>query len=64
MTVRTGDAVYWAATVIAGVIVVFAVASYVSNASEGEPVLPIAPLLLAIVTWLVGRFCRHTLNSG
>jgi len=63
MTVRTGEVIYWAATGIAALITVFAVASYVSNASEGEPVLPVAPLLLALVIWLAGRFCRRAITG-
>jgi len=63
MTVRTGEVVYWAATGIALLITVLAVASYASNASEGEPVLPIAPLLLALVIWLAGHFCRNALAN-
>jgi len=60
---RTGEEVYWTATAIAGLIVVLAVVSYVSNASEGQPVLPIVPLLLAVVIWMAGRFCRQAFTS-
>jgi hypothetical protein len=63
MTVGTGEAVYWTATAIAGLMVVLAIASYALNVSEGEPVFPIVPVLLAVAIWLAGRLCRHTLTS-
>ena len=35
---------------------VLSVANYLSNVSVGWPVVPIAPLLLAVVVWLIGTF--------
>ena len=63
MTARTAAVIYWTAATIAALIVVLAVASYFTNVSEGEPVFPIVPLLLAAVIWLVEYFCRRALNS-
>lgn len=59
MDASWGKIIYWAATIISVLIVVVVVAGYVSNASEGEPVIPIIPLLLAGAIWLVGAACRH-----
>ena len=59
MDVRLGKNLYWAATVIAGLIVVAVVTGYVSNAAEGEPFIPIVPLVLAGSIWLVGWACRY-----
>lgn len=53
------DAFYWTATTVAGLIVALVVADYVSNASIGEPIIPVIPLLLAGAIWLIGQFCRH-----
>jgi len=53
---QTGEAIYWTATAVAGLIVVLSVANYLSNVSVGWPVVPIAPLLLAVVVWLIGTF--------
>ena len=63
MTVQTGEAIYWTATAVAGLIVVLSVANYLSNVSVGWPVVPIAPLLLAVVVWLIGYFCRRALTD-
>jgi hypothetical protein len=63
MTARTAEVVYRTATIVAGLIVVLAVASYFANASEGEPVFPIVPLLLAAAIWVVGYFCRSALSG-
>ena len=59
MDVRLGKNLYWAATIIAGLIVVAVVTGYVSNAGEGEHFIPIVPLVLAGAIWLVGWACRY-----
>ncbi len=56
-----GTALYWIATIIAGLIVVWAVWNYVYNTDRGEPIIQIVPLLLAGAIWLVGRACRYLL---
>jgi uncharacterized membrane protein len=61
MDPRWAKVVYWTATTVAGLIVLVALASYFSNAAAGEPVIPIAALLLAGAIWLVGWVCRHVL---
>jgi len=58
-----GQAVYWTATIIAVLIMLVAVAGYVSNAGKGLPVISIAALLLAGAIWLVGWACRNVLAS-
>ena len=54
-----GKMIYWAATIIAALIVVLVALNYVSNADERYPVIPIMPLLLAGVIWLVGWAFRR-----
>jgi hypothetical protein len=61
MDPRWGKIVYWVATGIAVLIVLTVVVGYASNASEGEPVIPIVPLLIAGVVWLIGLAFRHWL---
>ena len=56
-----GGAIYWMATIIAGLIVAWVVWSYVSNAGEGVPIILIVPLLLAGAIWLAGWACRNVL---
>jgi len=54
---------YWAATFISVLIVVVVVVGYASNASEGDPVMPIIPLLIAGAIWLIGWGFRHVLAA-
>jgi hypothetical protein len=54
-----GRALYWIATIIAGLIVVVVVAGYMSNADEGVPFISITALMLAGAIWLAGWICRN-----
>ena len=63
MAASWGELVYWAATILAGLIVVFVVWGYVQNTDAGYPVLPIVPLLCAGAIWLAGRACRNAFGS-
>jgi hypothetical protein len=56
-----GQTIYWMTTIIAVLIVVWVAWSYVSNMTEGYPVVPIIPLLVAGAVWLVGWACRNML---
>ena len=51
------------ATIIAGLIVVSAIVSFVFNADKGVPIISLAALLLAAAIWLVGLVCRHVLTA-
>jgi hypothetical protein len=62
MNARWGQIIFWATTAIAAVIVIFVVWTYLYNASENYPVLPIVPLLLAGIIWLIGWACRYGLR--
>jgi hypothetical protein len=50
--------VYWLATIVAGLIVAVVLVAYFSRTTggetAGEPIIPIAALLLAGVIWLIG----------
>jgi hypothetical protein len=52
-----GRALFWMATIIAGLIVAWVVWSYV----YGEPIIQIVPLLFAVGIWLLGLACRYGL---
>jgi hypothetical protein len=56
-----GQRFYWAAAIIAGLLVLWVLWSYVFDADRGEPIIRIAPLVLAGVIWLAGWACRHVL---
>ena len=54
-----GQVIFWTATIIAILMVLSAVWTYVFNIEQSYPVLPIVPLLLAAFIWLVGWACRY-----
>ena len=47
MKASWGELIYWTAIIVAGLIVVFVAWGYVYNIEEGDPVIPIVPLLCA-----------------
>ena len=49
---------YRAASIIAGLIVLLAIANTIYNISEGEPVIPVVALALASLVWLIGSLSR------
>ena len=61
MAARWGELLYRAAIFFAGLIAMLAAAEFLNNLSRGGPIIPIRPLLLAGVIWLIGRVCRYLL---
>jgi hypothetical protein len=59
MAARWGELLYRMATILAGLIALLVIVGYFYDASRGEPIIPIVPLLLAGIIWLIGRSCRH-----
>jgi hypothetical protein len=59
MAARWGELLYRVATILAGLIALLVIVGYFYDASRGEPIIPIVPLLLAGIIWLIGRSCRH-----
>jgi hypothetical protein len=59
MAARWGELLYRMATILAGLIALLVIVGYFYDASRGEPIIPIVPLLLAGAIWLIGRSCRH-----
>jgi hypothetical protein len=58
---RAGPMLYWLATVIAAVIVVFALADLAISWAQGQPVVRVVAVVAAVAVWLIGRICRAVL---
>jgi len=54
-----GEIIYRASLMLAGLVIVFAVINSVYTASIAQPMIPLAPFVVAGAIWLVGLFCRH-----
>ena len=52
-----GEVLYWAATLVAGLIAAAVVVGYISDLSEGAPFFSVAALTVAGAIWLVGWIC-------
>ena len=59
--VRPGRIIYWLATVLAGLIVIFVAGDFFISWAQGYPILRVVALIAAIVVWLIGRTCRSLL---
>jgi hypothetical protein len=57
-----GRVVYWLATMIAAVMVVFAVADFFIGWAQGAPILRIFAFIAAAAVWLIGRALRALLT--
>ena len=53
-----GNILYWLATIVAGLIVIFVIADLTISRAQGQPILRIFALLTALLVWLIGRICR------
>ncbi len=58
-----GGAFYWGASMLAGLLIVLAAINYFYDISEGVPIIPIVPLVIAGVIYLIGRSCRAVLDD-
>jgi hypothetical protein len=52
---------YWFATIIAAVIVVFVAADVFISWAQGAPIVRIMALIAALAVWLIGCICRAVL---
>jgi len=59
MSEPLGHIVYRAASILAALVVLFAAFNFVDNISNGEPMVPLPALVLALIIWLVGLGCRY-----
>jgi hypothetical protein len=58
---RAGPTLYWLATIIAAVIVFFALADFFIGWAQGAPIVRIVAFIAAAAVWLIGRLCRALL---
>jgi hypothetical protein len=58
-----GEIVYRASLMLAGFFVLLTVGNLAYKASEGDPWIPVFPLVIALVIWLSGRSLRYMLNA-
>jgi len=56
-----GRVLYWLATIVAGLIVIFAVGDFFTSWAQGTPILRIVAFIAAAVVWLIGLICRSLL---
>jgi hypothetical protein len=58
-----GEIYYRTSVILAGFVALLAAGNFIYKASEGDPWVPIFPLLLAIAIFLIGRALRFTLSA-
>jgi hypothetical protein len=61
-SLSAGRTLYCLATIIAAVMVIFAVADFFIGWAQGAPIGRIVALVAAAIVWLIGRFCRALLS--
>jgi hypothetical protein len=57
-SLNAGRALYWLATIIAALMVVFAVGDFFIGWAQGAPILRIFALIAAVLVWLIGCVLR------
>lgn len=58
-----GQILYRAATILAAIVALFAMVNFIDNFSEGDPILPLPALALAVIVWLTGLGCRYVFDA-
>ena len=62
MGLSWGEIVYRASVMLAGLIIVLAAINCLYQVSIlEEPIIPVAPFVVAAAIWLIGFFCRKVL---
>ena len=56
-----GRTIYWLATIVTAIIVIFAVADFFISWAQGVPLVRIVAFVTAAGVWLIGRLCRALL---
>jgi len=57
-----GRTLYWLATIVAALMVVFAIADFFIAWAQGAPILRVFALVAAALVWLIGRALRALLT--
>jgi hypothetical protein len=55
---RVGRALYWLATAVATLMVIFVIGDFFISWAQDRPILRVFALLVALLVWLIGRACR------
>jgi uncharacterized membrane protein len=58
---HAGPTLYWLATIVAFLIVVFAAADFFISWAQGAPIVRIVAFIAALAVWLIGWICRALL---
>ena len=58
---RAGPMLYWLATILAILIVVFALSDFLVSWAQGAPIVRIVAFIAALAVWLIGWICRALL---
>ena len=61
-SLNAGRTLYWLATIIAALLVVFAIADFFIDWAHGAPILRIFAFVAAAAVWLIGRALRALLS--
>ena len=57
-----GRVLYWLTTIVAVLMLVFAVADFFIGWTQGTPILRIFAITAAAMVWLIGRICHSLLG--
>ena len=61
-SLNAGRTLYWLATIVAALLVVFAIADFFIDWAHGAPILRIFAFVAAAAVWLIGRALRALLS--
>jgi hypothetical protein len=61
-SLNAGRTLYWLATMIAAVMVIFAIADFFISWAQGAPIVRVFALVAAALVWLMGRALRAFLT--
>jgi hypothetical protein len=56
--IRIGHVLYWLATSVAFLMVIFVIGDLYISWAQDRPILRVFALLTAVLIWLIGRVCR------
>ena len=56
--IRVGRVIYWLATSVAVLMVIFIIGDLYISWAQDRPILRVFALLIALLVWLIGRACR------
>jgi len=60
---NVGRTLYWLATIVAALIVIFALADFFIGWAQGASIVRVVAIIAAVAVWLIGRACRALLSQ-